>query len=108
MVGMSKEYPKRGDIYWVSLKSKKKLPCLVVSNDAGNEVGTRLIMAPLSPVVQEVFPFEVEVNINGKRGKVLLDQVKSIGKSNLLEKVGTLDEETKKLVDKALKVALSL
>jgi mRNA interferase MazF len=108
MGGMSKVFPKRGEIYWVSLKSKKKLPCLVVSNDAGNEVGSRLIIAPLTPVVSEVFPFEVEVSILGKKGKVLLDQVRSIGKSHLQEKIATLDEETKKLIDKALKVALSL
>lgn len=108
MVGMSKIFPKRGEIYWITLKSKKKLPCLVVSNDAGNEVGSRLLVAPLAPSVSEVFPFEVEVMLLGKKGKVLLDQVRTISKSSLQEKITQLDEETKKLIDKALKVALSL
>lgn len=105
---MSKTFPQRGEIYWVQLKKKKKLPCLVVSNDAGNEAGNRLIIAPLSPIVAEIYPFEVKVQINGKWGKVLLDQVISVGKTNLLDKISSIDEETKKRVDKALKVALAL
>lgn len=108
MVGMSKLYPKRGEIYWVTLKSKKKLPCLVVSNDAGNEVSSRLLIAPLSPSASDIFPFEVEVKVNGKRGKILLDQIRPISKTLLQEKITSLDEETKKQVDKALKIALSL
>lgn len=108
MGGMSKSFPKRGEIYWLSLRSRKKLPCLVLSNDVGNEVGNRLMVAPLSKEAENVYPFEVQIQLNGKNSKVLLDQVHSVPKGCLLEKISALDEETKKLVDKALKIALSL
>ncbi len=62
----------------------------------------------LTSVVAEVFPFEVEVNPLGKREKFSPTSPVSIGKSHLQEKITTLDEETKKLIDKALKIALSL
>jgi mRNA-degrading endonuclease toxin of MazEF toxin-antitoxin module len=106
MVGMS-SFPKRGEIYWIHTP-KKKFPCLVVSNNAGNEISTRLIVAPLCPLADEVYPFEVRININGRTGKVLLDQVHAIEKSHLKEKVAIIDEETSKLVDKALRIALNL
>ncbi len=105
---MNKQFPKRGELYWLALRSKKKLPCLILSNDVCNEVGNRLMIAPVALRADEIYPFEVRVEFNGKNGKVLLDQVLSITKGSLIEKITTLDEETKKLVDKALKIALSL
>ena len=66
------------------------------------------MIAPLALKVEDVYPFEVQIAFNGTVGKVLLDQVHSISKESLQAKISSIDEESKKLVDKALKVALSL
>lgn len=107
-------YPKRGEVYWVNLdptigaEINKKRPCLIVSNDAGNEVSYRVIVAPITSSVKRVYPFEVKVEIQNKHGKVLLDQIRSIDKRRLSEKILSLDKEIMKSVDKALRISLAL
>lgn len=110
---MSKQ-PKRGDVYWVNLdptigsEINKRRPCLIISNDVGNEVSRRVIVAPITSSVKEIYPFEVKVEIQERKGKALLDQVRAIDKQRLCGKIATLDLDTMKNVDKALKVSLGL
>lgn len=110
---MSK-FPKRGEIYWVNLdptvstEINKLRPALVVSNDSGNEYGSRVIIAPITSAVKKVYPFEVKLTIEEREGKVLLDQLRSVDKQRLSKKIASLDYKTMQLVDKALKVALDL
>ena|SRR3990167_8898718 len=108
------EYPKRGDIYWVNLdptvgsEINKRHPCLVVSNDIGNEVSSRVIVALITSSVKNVYPFEVKVEVNGRQGKVLLDQVRTLDKQRFSKKIGCIDAKSMILVNKALKIALAL
>ncbi|MDR3549877.1 MAG: type II toxin-antitoxin system PemK/MazF family toxin [Candidatus Babeliales bacterium] len=105
---------KRGDIYWVSFdptvgtEIKKTRPSLIVSNNASNKMSSRIIVAPITSNTTHLFPFEVEITINTKTGKVLLDQVRSIDKQRLGKYLSTLDQETMDQVDEALKIALSI
>jgi mRNA interferase MazF len=107
-------YPQRGDIYWVNLdptvgaEINKRRPCLIVSNDVGNEVSLRVIVAPITSSVKQVYPFEVEIELNGRQGKALLDQVRSLDKQRLAKKMAFLSPDVMGAVDKALKVALAL
>jgi len=108
------EFPKRGDVFWVDLdptigsEINKKRPCVVVSNDVGNENSYRVIVAPVTSSVKHIYPFEVRVEIQGKPGKVLLDQIRSIDKMRLTKKIVSLDRDILRLLDKALKIALGL
>jgi mRNA interferase MazF len=109
-----KEYPRRGDVYWVNLdptvgtEINKTRPAVIVSNDVGNQVGQRVIAAPITSTITHVYPFEAKVTINGKEGKALLDQVRSIDKKRLLKKLGVLNSDTMAQIDKALKIALGI
>ena len=109
-----KEFPKRGFVYWVKLdpaigsETRKTRPGLVVSNDEGNEMSSRIIVAPITSKTQKVYPFETEVEINKTAAKIMLDQIRAIDKSRLGEKLTELSHEKMKQVDKALKVVLSL
>jgi len=108
------DFPKRGDIYWVNLdptigsEISKQRPCLVVSNNAGNEVSLRIIVAPITSAAQQIYPFEVPVELSGKKCKILLDQVRTVDKSRLSNKIHGLESKVMVLVDKALKIALAL
>jgi mRNA interferase MazF len=112
-IGVS-EFPKRGEIYWVSLdptigsEINKTRPALVVSNDIGNDISKRIIIAPVTSAVKQIYPFEVGIIIDTKTCKVLLDQVRCIDKIRLRNKVMSLDRETMQQVDRALKIALAL
>lgn len=112
---MSKrECPQRGEVYWVALdptvgsEINKTRPAVIVSNNAGNEVSQRVIIAPITSSVTHVYPFEAKVTINGRSGKALLDQVRSVDKQRLSKKIAVLDEATMHHIDKALKVSLGI
>ena len=75
-------FPKRGDVFWVCLdpvigsEINKKRPCLVVSNNLGNEFSSRVVVAPITSSVREVYPFEVKITLENREGKILLDQIR--------------------------------
>lgn len=106
--------PKRGEVHWVNLdpaigtEINKKRPCVVVSNDAGNEVSHRIIVAPVTSSVKNVYPFEVKVEIQNREGKVLLDQIRCIDKLRLCGRITVLNKSTMQQIDRALKIALGL
>lgn len=109
-----KNDPKRGDVFWVNLdptlgsEINKKRPCLIVSNNVGNRVSFRVIVAPITSSVKQVYPFEIKVTIQGREGKILLDQIRSVDKQRLAGKILSLDDELMRLMDKALKISLAL
>ena len=109
MSGKNKDFPKRGEIYWVNLdptggsETKKTRPALIVSNDIGNENAHVVIAAPITSKVKNIYPFEVEVTVNGKPGKIMLNQCRAIDKSRLTQKIDSIDQETMRAVEDPLK-----
>lgn len=109
-----KRYPTRGEIYWVNLdptvgsEIKKTRPCIIISNDAGNEASSRVIVAPITSSIKKIFPFEVALLIQNKKGKVLLDQIRAIDKQRLSHKIGLCDFKTMALIEEALKIVLAM
>lgn len=107
-------YPKRGDVYWVNLdlimgtEIKKKRPCVIVSPNAANEVASRVIVLPITSSTERVFKFQVLLEINKKRGKILTEQIRTIDKMRLGDKIGSLDDETMGKLEQALKISLGL
>jgi mRNA interferase MazF len=108
------DYPKRGDIYWMSLdptvgsETQKTRPCVIVSNNAQNKKSLRVIMAPITSKIKTIYPFEARVAVAGKEGKAMLDQIRAVDKSRLGKKITSADIETLLEIDRALKVALAL
>jgi mRNA interferase MazF len=106
--------PRRGDVYWVALdpavgtEIKKTRPAVVVSNNSCNQFGTRVVVMPLTSNVESLFPGEAAVIVKGKPARALGDQIRSLDKSRLRTKIGTLSVEQLKSVDDALRITLSL
>ena len=109
-----KKFPKRGEIYWVQLdpavgsEIKKTRPALIISNNAGNEISSRVIVAPITSTISYILPFEVPITIKNNEGKILLDQIRSIDKSRLGSRIGTCQKELIEQIDLALKIVLAL
>ncbi len=110
-----RKYPKRGEVYWTNLNPtvgteiNKKRPCLIISCNEGNEVSSRVTVAAITSSVNTVYPFQVKIQMKGKEGKILLNQVRTIDKQRLdKEIISVMDRETMGQVDKALKIALAL
>ena len=106
--------PRRGDIYWVNLdptigtEINKKRPAVIISNDTGNEYSNRVIVAPITSQASKIFPFDVAVTVKDKPGKALVDQLRSIDKIRLDNKIDHLDSNTLLEIDIALKKILAL
>ncbi len=106
--------PKRGDVYWANLdptvgtEINKKRPCLIISEDEGNEISSRVTVAAITSTIKTVHPFQVKIRMKNKDGKVLLNQIRTIDKRRLDGKIDSLDKDIMHQVDRALKIYLAL
>jgi mRNA interferase MazF len=106
--------PQRGDVYWVNLdpvigsEIRKTRPAVVVSNDSCNRYGTRVVVLPITSNVDSLYPGEAMVDIKGKPGRALGDQIRSIDKSRLKGRVARLTANEMARVDEALAITLDL
>ena len=112
---MSDEFPNRGDVYWVRLdptdgkEIKKTRPCLVVSSDIANR-SELIVVAPITSNVERVFQrIEVKIEIEGKPGKIILRQLRSIDRTKRLgKKICSIKPKELEQVNAALRVILDL
>ena len=94
---------KRFDVYLGNLDStvgseiKKTRPCLVISPDEMNRWIRTVIVAPMTTKGQS-YPTRVPCKFEGKEGQVVLDQIRTVDKSRLVQKLGRLDKDTQKKI----------
>jgi len=90
---------KRGDIWLVNLdptvgsEIKKSRPCVVVSPAELNDHLRTVIVAPMTSK-GFVAPFRVPVTHVGKKGLVLVDQLRTVDKVRLVKRLGGLSPKT--------------
>jgi mRNA interferase MazF len=70
---------------------QKTRPCLVVSPDEMNHYLGTVIVAPMTTKVTDL-PFRVECRFRGKRGRIVLDQIRAIDKARLVRKLGEITD----------------
>jgi len=90
---------KRFDVYLVNLdptvgsEIRKARPCLVISPDEMNRYIATVIVAPMTTKGRD-YPTRVQCAFKGKDGQVVLDQIRTIDKSRLIQKLGRIDKQT--------------
>ncbi len=110
---------KRGDIYYADLspvvgsEQGGIRPVLIVQNDIGNRYSPTVIAAAITSQHDKTeLPTHIKVNADGcgltKDSIVLLEQVRTIDKRRLKEKMGTLDDGSMFRVDHALSISFGL
>ena len=111
---MSTRKISRGSVYWVHLdptigtEIKKTRPAAVISNDVQNEFSNRVVVAPISSNVDNVYSFEVKIDVKNIPSKIMPDQLRSIDKIRIGKYICDLPRSTIKDLDKAIKLILSL
>ena len=76
----------------------KTRPCIVISPNEMSALST-VIVAPMTTKGFE-YPCRVECEFTGKKGLILLDQIRAVDKERLVKKLGILDNKTQvKLCD---------
>ncbi|MBO4693592.1 MAG: type II toxin-antitoxin system PemK/MazF family toxin [Clostridia bacterium] len=110
---------KRGEIYYADLspvigsEQGGIRPVLIVQNDVGNKYSPTVIAAAItSQQDKSNLPTHINLSASGsglaKDSIVLLEQVRTIDKARLKEKMGTLDNRSMNMVDKAISVSFGL
>lgn len=90
---------KRFDVYLVNLdptvgsEIRKSRPCLIVSPDEMNRHIATVIAAPMTTKGRN-WPTRVPCSFKGKDGQVVLDQIRTIDKKRLMQKLGRIDKPT--------------
>ena len=110
---------KRGEIYYADLspvvgsEQGGMRPVLIVQNDVGNRHSPTVIAAAItSQKDKSRLPTHISINADrcglAKDSIVLLEQVRTLDKKRLREKMGILDERDMMRVDRALSVSLGI
>ena len=113
---------RRGDIYYADLspvvgsEQGGLRPVLIVQNDVGNKYSPTVIAAAItSQVGKNRLPTHIDVTGGSPAGNglskdsvILLEQIRTIDKKRLKEKMGHLDDDVMKKVNDAIGVSFGL
>lgn len=110
---------KKGDLYFADLspvmgsEQGGVRPVLVVQNDVGNKFSPTIIVAAITSRKNKAdLPTHVEIDAGGnglsKNSIVLLEQLRTIDKKRLKERIGTIDKTRLPEVNEALSVSLGI
>jgi mRNA interferase MazF len=110
---------RRGDIYFADLspvvgsEQGGTRPVLVLQNDIGNQYSpTTIVAAITSQISKAKLPTHVEVTSKSsgleKDSVILLEQIRTIDKSRLKEKITFLNDESMDRVAQAIEISLGL
>lgn len=96
---MVKSIVSRGDIWLINLdptkgsEIKKTRPCIIVSPQEMHDFLRTVIIAPMTSKGRAA-GFRVPITHDGKKGLILLDQIRSVDKARLVKKVGKANTKT--------------
>ncbi|PKR77010.1 PemK family transcriptional regulator [Halalkalibacillus sediminis] len=112
-------YVKRGDVFYADLtpvvgsEQGGVRPVLIIQNNIGNRFSPTVIVAAITAQIQKAkLPTHVEIDSEKygfeRDSVVLLEQIRTIDKQRLTDKITTLDEYLMNQVDDALQISLGL
>lgn len=110
---------KRGDIYYADLspvvgsEQGGVRPVIIIQNDIGNKHSPTVIISAITSQIDKAkLPTHVEISSEeyglNKDSVVLLEQIRTLDKRRLKEKIGRMTNKDMDKVDKALKISVGL
>lgn len=84
---------------------KKSRPCIILSPDEMNKYISTVIIAPMT-LKSHPYPTRVHIRFAGKRGWVVLDQIRTVDKRRLIKNLGKIDRSTINNIKSAIKEML--
>ena len=108
---------RKGEIYYADLspvvgsEQGGIRPVVILQNDKGNHYSpTTIVAAVTSRRKKKYLPTHIQINVPQMKRKsvVMLEQVRTIDKSRLLEYIGKVDGSTMQKIDKAVKISFEV
>ena len=110
---------KRGDIFYADLspvvgsEQGGVRPVLIVQNDVGNKYSPTVIVAAITSRINKAkMPTHIEIKGEeyglSKDSVILLEQIRTIDKKRLKERIGHADESLIEMVNEAISISLGL
>ena len=99
---------KRFEVYLIDLdptrghEIQKTRPCLIISPDEMNKYISTVIVAPMTTKGRD-YPSRVACTFRGKRGRIVLDQIRTVDKTRLVKKVGVISANAQQKTISVLK-----
>jgi mRNA interferase MazF len=100
---------KRGEVWLVALdptvgtEIQKTRPCLVISPDDLNGTLRRMTVVPITSGSHPA-PFRIPSNFRRRPGLILLDQIRTVDRLRLVERLGRIDPATLRTVLEVLRI----
>ena len=110
---------KRGDLYYADLspvigsEQGGVRPVIVIQNNIGNKYSPTIIVAAITSQINKAkLPSHIEISANeyglSKDSVILLEQIRTIDKKRIREKIGCLDNNMMLKVDNGIQISLGL
>jgi mRNA interferase MazF len=93
----------RFDVYLINLdptvgsETRKTRPCLIISPDEMNRHIRTVIVAPMTTASKD-YPTRISCKFKKKKGQIVIDQIRTIDKTRLINKLGYINPETQREV----------
>ena len=76
---------------------RKTRPCLIISPDEMNRHIRTVIIAPMTSTIKN-YPTRVKTTFQGKKGQIVLDQIRTVDKNRLIKNLGSISKSAEEKV----------